>query len=125
MKNDYTSIAENYSEWALNLKNNDIPESVQQKLQIIVMDSFGLMASAKKEPYVVSLIDALKEIGNCVLIGHENKTSPFNASIINGTSVHGEDFDDTFEGTPVHVGAVMVPAMLSVVQTNNLSGQNF
>ena len=125
MKNKYASIAENYSEWALNLKNNDIPESVQQKLQIIVMDSFGLMASAKKEPYVVSLIDALKEIGNCVLIGHENKTSPFNASIINGTSVHGEDFDDTFEGTPVHVGAVMVPAMLSVAQTNNLSGQEF
>jgi 2-methylcitrate dehydratase PrpD len=28
-------------------------------------------------------------------------------------AVHGEDFDDTFEGTPVHVGAVMVPAMLS------------
>lgn len=125
MKNDYTSIAENYSEWAFNLKNNDIPESVQQKLQIIVMDSLGLMASAKKEPYVVSLIDALKEIGDCVLIGHENKTSPFNASIINGTSVHGEDFDDTFEGTPVHVGAVMVPAMLSVAQTNNLSGQEF
>ena len=66
MKNDYTSIAENYSEWAFNLKNSDIPESVQQKLQIIVMDSFGLMASAKKEPYVVSLIDALKEIGDCV-----------------------------------------------------------
>ena len=125
MKNNYTSIAENYSEWAFNLKNNDIPESVQQKLQIIVMDSIGLMASAKKEPYVVSLIDALKEIGDCVLVGHDQKTSPFNASIINGTSVHGEDFDDTFEGTPVHVGAVMVPAMLSVVQTNNLSGQDF
>ncbi len=89
------------------------------------MDSIGLMASAKKEPYIVSLIDALKEIGDCVLVGHENKTSPFNASIINGTSVHGEDFDDTFEGTPVHVGAVMVPAMLSVAQTNNLSGQEF
>ena len=125
MKNNYNSIAENYSEWAFNLKNNDIPESVQQKLQIIVMDSIGLMASAKKEPYIVSLIDALKEIGDCVLVGHENKTSPFNASIINGTSVHGEDFDDTFEGTPVHVGAVMVPAMLSVAQTNNLSGQEF
>ena len=125
MKNNYTSIAEIYSKWAFNLKNIDIPEEVQNKLQIIVMDSIGLMASAKKEPYVVSLINALKENGNCILVGHEYKTSPFNASIINGTSVHGEDFDDTFEGTPVHVGAVMVPAMLSAVQANNLSGSEF
>ena len=125
MKNNYTSIAENYSEWAFNLKNNDIPKSVQRKLQIIVMDSIGLMASAKKEPYVISLINALKENGNCILVGHEYKTSPFNASVINGTSVHGEDFDDTFEGNPVHVGAVMVPAMLSVAQANNLSGPEF
>ncbi|MBL6679372.1 MAG: MmgE/PrpD family protein [Alphaproteobacteria bacterium] len=125
MKNNYNSIAEIYSKWAFNLKNIDIPEEVQNKLQIIVMDSIGLMASAKKEPYVVSLINALKENGNCILVGHEYKTSPFNASIINGTSVHGEDFDDTFEGTPVHVGAVMVPAMLSAVQANNLSGPEF
>jgi 2-methylcitrate dehydratase PrpD len=48
--------------------------------------------------------------------------SPFNAAIINGTAVHGEDFDDTFEGTPVHVGAVMVPAMLAVAEAKNLSG---
>ena len=37
-------------------------------------------------------------------------------SIINGTAIHGEDFDDTFEGTPVHVGSVMVPAILSSAQ---------
>ena len=35
----------------------------------------------------------LSKNGDCVLIGH--KKNPFNASIINGTSVHGEDFDDT------------------------------
>src|SRR6056300_1151138 len=125
IKNDNTSIAENFAKWVFNLKNKDIPEEVRNKLQIIVMDSIGLMASAKKEPYIISLIDALQENGNCTLIGHNRETSPFNAAIINGTAVHGEDFDDTFEGTPVHVGAVMVPAMLSAAQSKNISGEGF
>ncbi len=119
------SVAETFSDWVHNLNINDVPEEVVKKLQLIVMDSFGLMISAKNEPYIKSLINALQEQGNCTLVGHNKNTNPFNASIINGTAIHGEDFDDTFEGTPVHVGSVMVPAMLSSAQAKNLDGENF
>ena len=119
------SVAETFSDWVHNLNINDVPEEVVKKLQLIVMDSFGLMISAKNEPYIKSLINALQEHGNCTLVGHNKNTNPFNASIINGTAIHGEDFDDTFEGTPVHVGSVMVPAMLSSAQAKNLDGENF
>ena len=119
------SLAEIFSKWASSVQINDIPETVKKKLNIIVMDSFGLMYSAKEEPYIKSLIKALNEKGSCNLIGHDAKVNPFNASIINGTAIHGEDFDDTFEGTPVHVGSVMVPAMLAAAQSKNLSGNDF
>jgi 2-methylcitrate dehydratase PrpD len=36
--------------------------------------------------------------------------------MINGTAAHGEDFDDTFEGGPVHSGAVVVPAVLAACE---------
>ena len=124
-ENNSISIAEKYAEWASSLSINDIPEEVKDRLKVVVMDSLGLMASAKNEPYVQSLIGALQDDGDCSVIGHNKKLSPFNAAIINGTAVHGEDFDDTFEGTPVHVGAVMVPAMLATVQAKNLSGTEF
>ena len=120
-----TSLAEIYSDWANNLQIKDIPETVIKKLNIIVMDSIGLMASAKHEPYIQSLISSLEEEGKCTIIGHDKLVTPFNATIINGTAVHGEDFDDTFEGTPVHVGSVMVPCMLAAAQAKNLSGQDF
>jgi 2-methylcitrate dehydratase PrpD len=120
-----SSVAEIFSDWARSVQFKDIPQSVKNKLNIIVMDSIGLMISAKNEPYIKSLVEALNEKGDCSLIGHNNKVSPFNASIINGTAVHGEDFDDTFEGTPVHVGAVMVPAMLAAAQAKKLSGNEF
>ena len=125
MNNIETSVAEKFSDWVHNLNINDIPEEVVNKLQLIIIDSFGLMVSAKSEPYIKSLINALEEHGNCTLVGHDKKVNPFNASIINGTAIHGEDFDDTFEGTPVHVGSVMVPAILSSAQAKNLDGQKF
>ena len=120
-----SSVAEIFSDWAYSIQVKDIPHSVKNKLNIIVMDSIGLMISAKNEPYIKSLVEALNEKGDCSLIGHNKKVSPFNASIINGTAVHGEDFDDTFEGTPVHVGAVMVPAILAAAQARKLSGNEF
>ena len=120
-----TSLAETFSEWVHKLNINDVPEDVVDKLQLIVMDSFGLMVSAKNQQYIKSLINALQENGDCTLVGHNKKVNPFNASIINGTAIHGEDFDDTFEGTPVHVGSVMVPAMLSSAQAKNLDGEKF
>ncbi|MBD1142935.1 MmgE/PrpD family protein, partial [Pelagibacterales bacterium SAG-MED35] len=46
----------------------------------------------------------------------------FSSAIIAGTAAHGEDFDDTFEGNPMHVGATMIPAMLSATQKFNLNG---
>ena len=42
--------------------------------------------------------------------------------MINGTAAHGEDFDNTFEGCPVHPGSVIVPAVLAVAEAQRLSG---
>ena len=41
---------------------------------------------------------------------------PYDAALVNGTAAHGEDYDDTFEGGPVHAGAVIVPAVLAVAE---------
>src|SRR6266540_425042 len=44
------------------------------------------------------------------------------AAMLNGTAAHGEDFDDTFEGGPVHSGAVVVPAVLAACERFGLPG---
>ena len=43
--------------------------------------------------------------------------------MVNGTAIHGEDFDDTFEGGPIHAGAVIVPAVLAACERHNLDGR--
>ena len=44
------------------------------------------------------------------------------AAFVNGTAAHGEDFDDTFEGGPVHAGAVIVPAVLAACERHRPDG---
>src|ERR1700691_5643854 len=46
------------------------------------------------------------------------------AAMVNGTAAHGEDFDDTFEGGPVHAGAVIVPAVLAACERHKLDGSS-
>ena len=57
-----------------------------------------------------------------ISLGHSERFDLFSSAIIAGTAAHGEDFDDTFEGNPMHVGATMIPAMLSAAQKFNLDG---
>ena len=45
--------------------------------------------------------------------GHAGGFSAEDAALINGTAAHGEDFDDTYEGGPVHSATVIVPAVLA------------
>ena len=51
--------------------------------------------------------------GPCTAIGHAATFRAAAAALVNGTAIHGEDFDDTFEGGPIHAGAVIVPAVLA------------
>src|SRR5262249_57344121 len=54
--------------------------------------------------------------------GHPGSLGAAAAAFVNGTAAHGEDFDDTFEGGPVHAGAVVVPAVLAAAEQEGLDG---
>ncbi len=60
--------------------------------------------------------------GGSTVIGRRGGFTAVDAALINGTAAHGEDFDDTFEGGPVHAGAPVVPAVLAVAERDGISG---
>ena len=77
------------------------------------MDVIGLCVSVRGAQYVASALGGWDDGGVCTAIGHPHGLSSAGATVVNGTAAHGEDFDDTFEGGPVHAGAVIVPAVLA------------
>lgn len=115
-------VAEEIAAWAAALSVRDIPDDVRGKAESCVVDISGLCVAARHTDYVSAIKSAFPETGNCTAIGHAAPMSAAGAACLNGTAAHGEDYDDTFEGTPVHVGAVAVPAVLAVCEENQRSG---
>jgi 2-methylcitrate dehydratase PrpD len=88
----------------------------------MLIDVAGLCVAARKTEYVRAALEAWEADGASTAIGHARVLDAAGAAFVNGTAAHGEDYDDTFEGGPVHAGAVIVPAVLAAAERECLSG---
>jgi 2-methylcitrate dehydratase PrpD len=118
---DPISIAEQLAARIVALKS--MPPAVRTKCEDLLVDIVGLCVTARNEDYVKSVIEACDDDGLCMAIGHARTLSAAGAAFVNGTAAHGEDFDDTFEGGPVHAGAAVVPAVLAACERHRLDGK--
>jgi len=110
------SVAEELAARVAALVPGRIPAEVRATCEALLLDVGGLCVAARASDYVGALLAAVDKGGPCTAIGHEGAFSAEDAAMINGTAAHGEDFDDTFEGGPVHSGAVVVPAVLAACE---------
>jgi 2-methylcitrate dehydratase PrpD len=116
------TVAEQLSLWLAAPK--PVPENVEAMARRLVLDVFGLCVAARGKDYVGATLAATDRNGVCTAIGHAGGFSAFDSALLNGTAAHGEDYDDTFEGGPVHSGAVIVPAVLAICERENLGGES-
>ena len=116
------SVAEHLATRVAALDAALLPASVRRKCEDLLLDVIGLCIAARHSDYLASALAAWDDPGRCTAIGHGRPLSAAGAAFVNGTAAHGEDFDDTFEGGPVHAGAVIVPAVLAACEQYALSG---
>jgi 2-methylcitrate dehydratase PrpD len=116
------SVAERLAARIAALAPGRLPPAVRRKCEDLVIDVIGLCLAARNETYVAGARAAWDDAGACTAIGHAGTISAGAAAFVNGTAAHGEDFDDTFEGGPVHAGAVIVPAVLAACERYGLGG---
>jgi 2-methylcitrate dehydratase PrpD len=99
-----------------------LPHDVETTCRRLVQDVVGLVIAARNTDYVSAAL-ASASAGPCTAIGHPRAVAVLDAALVNGTAAHGEDFDDTFEGGPVHAGAVIVPAVLAAAEARGIDGR--
>ena len=116
------SVAEQLVDRILTLDPERLPASLRDRCEDLAVDVLGLCVTARSEDYVKATLAACDDDGPCTAIGHARTLSAAGAALVNGTAAHGEDFDDTFEGGPVHAGAVIVPAVLAACERHNPDG---
>jgi 2-methylcitrate dehydratase PrpD len=117
------SVAERLVESVAALSTENLPREVRSRCEDLLIDVAGLCVAARGSAYVRALIASVDHGGACTAIGHAGGFAAEDAAMINGTAAHGEDFDDTFEGGPVHSGAVIVPAVLAACERFGRDGR--
>jgi 2-methylcitrate dehydratase PrpD len=117
------SASERLAVWLADAREEPLPARVGAVVQRLIVDVVGLCVAARHEDYIKATLGAVDRGGPCSAIGHPGGFDAFGAALVNGTAAHGEDYDDTFEGGPVHAGAVVVPAVLAACEREGLSGE--
>ena len=101
-----------------------LPPAVRAVAENLVLDVVGLCIAARGSDYVRAVLESGLAAGRATAIGHAPTFDGVGAALVNGTAAHGEDFDDTFEGGPVHAGAPIVPVVLAIAEEHGADGRS-
>ena len=116
------TVAEKIATWAAGIDTPKLPAATQAAGRRLLLDQVGLYVAARKADFIEALLATALSDGKTTAIGHSRPLNPYDASLINGSAAHGEDFDDTFEGGPIHSGSAVVPAALALAEERGLGG---
>jgi 2-methylcitrate dehydratase PrpD len=118
-----STVAETLAAAIGGLLAENLPLAMRAMADNLILDVIGLCLAARGTDYVQAAGAGIDGEGSCTVIGHARTRDTAGAALINGVAAHGEDFDDTFEGGPVHAGAVIVPAVLAAAERFGLDGR--
>ncbi len=118
------SISRTVSEFAVNLKYNDLPKEVINTVKRFLYDSTGCAFGGYHTKDVNILRNIYKEIGGkpeSTVIGFGDKIPAVNSSLVNSLMIRSQDFNDIYwKEDPSHPSD-LIPAALSVGELTGAS----
>ena len=115
-------VAEELARAVSRARGRKLPQALRETAERLLVDIAGLAIAARNEGYVKAALDSWEADGRSTALGHGRALDSAGAAFVNGIASHGEDFDDTFEGGPVHAGVVIVPALLAAAERHRFGG---
>ncbi len=111
------------------LRYDEIPSEVTQRIKLVILDSFGcgLYGAALEWSRILQRrLGELDTTTSCVVWGTKQKLSAPHAALITGSQIQGFEIDDVHLVGMMHVGAVVLPALVPVAETRpGMSGKEF
>jgi 2-methylcitrate dehydratase PrpD len=101
--------------WANGLRWQDVPDDVRFACGLHFVDAYGVAVATGDTPSGQRLLATLPDTdaGPAHVIGRDRGVDPMRAALVNGTLVHGLEFDDTHIPSVIHGSAVALAATLS------------
>lgn len=122
MLNTSNTVAETIAAFCSDVELSDLPSRTLERGHQCVVDNVGASIAARGADYIASLESVFAAGGVSTVFGSRNRRDPAAAALINGVAAHGEDFDDTFEGSPMRAGSCVVPAVVAACESEERSG---
>jgi aconitate decarboxylase len=126
LDNPYTSAIANF---VSGLQYDDIPAEVRSRIKLLILDSLGCALYGPSLPWSQILLKTLAHgdsSDTSGVWGTNQRLSPANAALVNGTLVQGFELDDVHRQGVLHVGAVTLPALIGVLESRRaMSGKEF
>ena len=117
------------AEFVANLRYEAIPQEVRDRIKLLMLDSLGCALYGADLEWSRILQDRLSAIDTtraCSVWGTAQKLSAPHAALVNGTQVQGFELDDVHRAGVLHVGAVVLPALIAITELKRgMSGREF
>jgi 2-methylcitrate dehydratase PrpD len=120
------TMSDKLSAFAAALRYEDIPSQVIEKVKLHVLDALGIGLASTEEPYAKGILAVAREWGGtpqATLLRYGDKLPAAHAAMVNGSLIHGIDFDDTHTESITHVSACVVPTALAVGEAAGAGGK--
>lgn len=123
------TLAETLAAFAadFDLKTSPDRDALVEKARVLILDGIGvaLAASTMEDAYAQKLMQVVRGFGSaptCTIIGFPDRAAPSLAAFLNGSLIHGCEFDDAFYERIVHAESFAVPVSLAVAEQRRLDG---
>ena len=117
------------ADFVSHLQYEAIPKDVLQRIKLLMLDSIGCSLYGSDLPWTRILQEALAEHDTskgCAIWGTRQRLSAPHAALVNGAQIQGFELDDVHRQGVMHVGAVVLPALVAVAETRpGMSGADF
>ena len=126
MSNPYTR---GLAEFIAGLRYEQIPPEVRERLKLLILDALGCALYGAELQWCRILRATLADLDRtamCTVWGTTERLSAPHAALANGTQVQSFELDDLHRAGVLHVGAVVLPALLAIAELRrDLSGREF
>jgi aconitate decarboxylase len=117
------------AEFVSGLRYEAIPDEVRSRIKLLMLDSLGCALYGADLEWCRILQESLGAVDAtraCSVWGTSRKLSAPHAALANGTAVQGFELDDVHRAGVLHVGAVVLPALIAITEVKpGMSGKEF
>jgi 2-methylcitrate dehydratase PrpD len=117
-------ITDKLAHFIRNTEYSMFPPEVVEQAKLCFLDFLGVSIAGSRTNSGQIMRSTISSKGQSTVFGGP-KTSSSEASLINGVSAHSLDLDDGHRLAQLHPGACVIPAALSLAESEERSGREF